>query len=128
MKRENESVLNDEDVQVPEGVPEPLGWRLLVAPVRPRREWGDSKIVLPEEVMKAEETLTYLGKVVACGPLVGKKPEWPLGAFDIQVGDWVVFGRYAGQMFEFKGVKLRLVDDDQILAKAASPEGFRVYV
>jgi co-chaperonin GroES (HSP10) len=40
----------------------------------------------------------------------------------------VVFGRYAGQKFEFKGVKLLLIDDDAIMARAESPDGFRVYI
>lgn len=120
-------LVNDENVQIPDGIPKPMLWRILVAPVRPRRE-SKGGIILANETVDAEEMLTFLGKVVACGPLVGKKPEWPEGVFDIKPGDWVVFGRHAGQMFEFKGVKLRLIDDDAIMAKADGPLGFRTYI
>jgi co-chaperonin GroES (HSP10) len=122
-----QAFLNDEDVTIPEGIPSPQLWRMLVAPIKPRRE-SKGGIVLPDEALDAEATLTYIGKVVKCGPLVGKKPEWPEGGYDIKPGDWVVFGRHAGQRFEFKGVKLLLIDDDAIMAKADSPEGFRIYV
>jgi chaperonin GroES len=124
---EVEAFVNEEDVKIPEGIPEPQLWRMLVAPVRPRRE-SKGGIILAEETVDAQDILTYLGKVVKCGPLVGKKPEWPAGSYDIKPGDWVVFGRYAGQKFEFKGVKLLLIDDDAIMAKADGPDGFKVYI
>lgn len=127
MKAETEAFVNNEDVQIPDGAPSPQLWRLLVAPVRPRRETKGG-IILADETLDAQDILTYIGRVVALGPLVGKKPEWPEGSYDIKVGDWVVFGRHGGQRFEFKGVKLLLIDDDAIMAKAAGPDGFRTYV
>jgi co-chaperonin GroES (HSP10) len=38
------------------------------------------------------------------------------------VGDYVAFGRFAGQKLTHKGVKLLLVNDDEILAVVPNPE------
>lgn len=119
--------LNDEDFTIPEGIPQPQLWRMLVAPVQPKKKSAGG-IIIVDETQDAEEALAFIGKVVAVGPLVGKKPEWPEGGYDIMVGDWVVFGRYAGQRFEYRGVKLLLLDDDNVMAKCDGPEGFRIYL
>lgn len=118
--------LNAEDFTIPEGVPVPQLWRMLVAPVQPRKQSAGG-IIIPDQAQDAEEVLAYIGKVVSKGPMVGMKPEWPSGMYDINVGDWVVFGRYAGQRFEYKGLKLLLLDDDAVMAKCSGPDGFRIY-
>lgn len=119
--------LNPEDVKIPDGAPEPVLWRLLVVPVQPRRQ-SKGGIVLPDETREAEEHLSYIGKVIALGPMAGKKPEWPEGAYDVKVGDWILFGRYSGQKIEYQGVKFLFLDDDNVLGKCSGPEGFRIYV
>lgn len=136
--------LNPEHVEMPKGLPTPQLWRMLVAPVQPARR-SRGGIELPDIAMDNIEHLTYIGKVMNCGPVVGKKPEWArwprwaslpiVGAFakpryeyNIKPGDWVVFGRYAGMRIEYQGVKLVLLDDDAVLAKCDGPDGFRIYV
>ena len=37
-------------------------------------------------------------------------------------GDWVIFGRYAGSRFKIEGGEVRLLNDDEVLARIASPE------
>ena len=37
-------------------------------------------------------------------------------------GDWVIFGRYAGSRFKIEGGEVRLLNDDEILAKINNPE------
>ena len=122
-----EEWINAEDFQIPADIPQPQLWRILIAPVRPKSE-SKGGIALPDSVLDNTDALVFLGKVVGMGPMAGKKDNWPEGAYDIHVGDWVVIGRYAGQRIEFQGTKLVLLNDDEVLAKASGPEGFRVYL
>lgn len=119
--------MNPDDLVVPEDMPRPMLWRLLVAPIKPARK-SKGGIVLPDESVDNVELLTNICKVLSMGPLCGRKPEWPEGVWDVKVGDLVVIAQYAGQRFEFKGVKAVLIDDDAIMAKAPTAEGFRVYL
>lgn len=137
--------LNPEDTKVPEGHPVPLLWRVLVMPVQPRKKSAGG-LILTTTTQENEAHLNYIGKVVAIGPLAGKSekflnPEWEEGPWSpgspkanlpqylwsVKVGDWIVYGRYAGQRMECRGVKLLMVNDDEILGVIADPEGFRVY-
>lgn len=138
------------DMEVPPGCPESFLWRLLIMPAQPRT-MSKGGIALPTKVMEAEEHLNYIGKVVNIGPLAGKSekfenPEWkqywggpgsdrmpdqPVPQrylWDIQVGDWVIYGRYTGQKCWFRGAKMIFVNDDEILGKAkGGPTGFKIY-
>ena len=127
----------------------PLLWRVLICPVQPRK-LSKGGIVLPDAAQDAEEHLNYIGRVVSMGPLAGKSekflnPDWrewrdsenkdPRAGLDVRLrylwsvkeGDIVVYGRYAGQRMEWKGVKLLTVNDDEILAVVDSIMSFRVY-
>ena len=130
--------LNPEDTKVPDGHPQPLLWRVLVMPIQPRKRTA-SGLILTTTTQENEAHLNYIGKVVALGPLAGKSekflnPDFKLGpdsepkyAWRVRVGDWVVYGRYAGQRMEYKEVNLLMVNDDEILGVVDNPEGFRVY-
>lgn len=115
----------------------PLLWRVLVCPVQPRK-LSKGGIALPDAVQDGEEHLNYIGRVVSLGPLAGKSakfenpnyqqaPDTRQYLWDVKEGDCVVYGRYAGQRMEWKGVKLVEVNDDEILAVADSIESFRIY-
>lgn len=106
--------------------PTPTLWRVLI---RPRKAQTTSKggIVLAAQSRDAETHLQYVGQVVAMGPMAGKSEKFG-GRYDITVGDWVVYGRYAGQRLLHRGMRLLLVDDDQIMAKVKDQDGLRVYV
>ncbi len=121
---------SNEDTDLPEGfeidLPKPTFWRILVAPTRPK-EVSKGGIVLAVANQEAQEILNFIGKVVALGPMAGKherlggtgteaSPDFP------KVGDYVAFGRYAGQKLSFKGTKLLLINDDEILAVVPNPE------
>lgn len=131
--------LNPEDVTLPVDLPEPSLWRVLIVPVQPK-QMSKGGIALPSQTSDAEGYLNYIGRIAAFGPLAGKNEKFlnpdrpPLGEpqprylWDYKVGDWVTYGRYAGQRMEKDGVKLVLVNDDEILARIKSPQGFRIYV
>jgi len=37
-------------------------------------------------------------------------------------GDWVMFARYAGSRFKIDGGEVRILNDDEVLAKISNPE------
>jgi co-chaperonin GroES (HSP10) len=37
-------------------------------------------------------------------------------------GDWIIFGRYAGARIPIDGGEIRLLNDDEVLARVNSPE------
>jgi co-chaperonin GroES (HSP10) len=131
-------------------LPRPTLWRVLVLPKQPKKMTA-SGIALPTAALEAERHLNFIGQVLALGPLAGKtdkfqNPEWqptfinslgfreartpeqPRWAWNIKVGDWVVYGRYAGMAKEYKGVRLLTVNDDEITEVIDGPDNFRVYV
>jgi len=125
--------LNPEEVVMPDGLPKPTLWRVMVCPVQPKT-MSKGGIALPATVGDAEQYLNYIGKVVAMGPLAGVKAEFAdpktgESTYKVNVGDWVAYGRYAGQRIEYKGVRLLLLNDDDVtLTLPAGPAGFKIYV
>jgi hypothetical protein len=127
-----------------------------VQPRRMSRGTSGVSIALPDATQDSEGYLNYIGKVVLLGPLAGKNdkfenPDWarwkealehapdtetggkarmnpvPRWLWGVKEGDWVIYGRYAGQRMEFEGVKLVMTNDDEILGVVADPSGFRIY-
>ena len=37
-------------------------------------------------------------------------------------GDWIIFGRYAGSRFKIDGGEVRILNDDEVIAKISNPE------
>ena len=76
-----------------ERMPKPTGWRLLILP--------------------------YRGKA---GSLAYKDTDkFPTGPWCAEK-DWVMFARYAGSRFKIDGGEVRILNDDEILAKIMDPE------
>lgn len=125
----------NEDAEVPEGfwddAPTPGTWRILVMPVK-LKEVTRGGIVLAQQVQDNAAHLTYVGKVIKMGWLAGKHerlggtghvphPDFP------QVGDYVAYGRYAGQQMKFRGYKLLIINDDEILARVKDPASLQMF-
>lgn len=148
---------NLEDTKVPvdlqadldAGLASVLYWRALIMPVRPQKK-SRGGLILVEESRANAQYLTYIGRVVALGPLWCTGPNfgpqtdrrsWFRRTLDrfagvadpqfqrdvIKSGDWVLYGRHSGQRVEYRGVKMLLVNDDDKLMKIRSPEGWRIY-
>jgi hypothetical protein len=49
-------------------------------------------------------------------------------AWDYKPGDWVLFGRYTGQIITYKEWRFIQVNDDDITGRVKNPELFKVYV
>lgn len=118
---------NDYDAQMPQDVPNPLLWRILVAPRRPRRK-TDSGILIADAARHNEQLVQHVGQVVAMGELAFKSDVFKDMQNIPKVGDWVVYGRYAGQPMIYKDYRFLIVNDKELLMTVSNPEDLRVYL
>ena len=102
-------------------MPSPTGWRLLILPYRGkgRTEGG---LYLPDKGVEDNQISTQVGFVLKMGPMAYKDPEkFPSGPWCAEK-DWVMLARYAGSRFKIDGGEVRILNDDEILAKIQEPE------
>ena len=92
-------------------------------------------VILPQMAKDNRKFLSQVGKVIDLGPLCYRDPAkfgselkpW------CKVGDYVVFGKYAGTKVTMKGeksgnkIEFRLVEDDVILGVISDPEAIAHY-
>lgn len=104
-----------------ERMPAPTGWRILVLPYRGKGK-TDGGIYLPDAVVQEQTVSTQVGYVLKVGELAYKDAEkFPMGPWCDQ-GDWVMFARYSGSRFKIDGGEVRILNDDEVLAKIQEPE------
>jgi len=111
-------------------LPVPTGYRMLVVPyTQPGKTRGG--ILLSDSTLKIEELATTIGYVIALGADCYKdEAKYPMGPW-CKKGDYILFGRYAGARIMMQGegddndnLPLRLLNDDEVLAKIDNPEDF----
>jgi|TARA_R110000751_G_scaffold17752_2_gene54476 co-chaperonin GroES (HSP10) len=122
-KKTDEEKLNPEKLSsdLLNQLPEPTGWRILILPYRgqARTEGG---IYLTEKTVERQQIATVLGYVLKTGELAYQdENKFPTGPW-CEAGDWVLFGRYAGSRFEIEGGEVKILNDDEIIAKVTDPE------
>lgn len=92
----------------------PLGDRLVVRPIE-QEETTASGLVLPETAKEKPQQ----GSVIAVGPGRrdddGKRIE-----MDVEVGDTVLYAKYAGTEIKVTGEKLLILKESDVLAKLES--------
>lgn len=101
-------------------LPEPTGYRILIMPFQGKAKTSGG-IVLTDETVERERLATVVGYVLKVGEDAYKdksrfKSEW------CQEGDWILFGRYAGAKIPIEGGEVRILNDDEVIAKVSSPE------
>ena len=102
-------------------MPSPTGWRLLILPYRGKGK-TEGGLYLPDKVVEDTQISTQVGFVLKMGPMAYKDPEkFPSGPWCAEK-DWVMFARYAGSRFKIDGGEVRILNDDEILAKIQEPE------
>ena len=102
-------------------MPDPTGWRLLILPYRGKGK-TDGGIYLPDKVVEENTVSTQVGYGLKVGALAYQDSEkFPAGPWCEQ-GDWVMFARYSGSRFRIDGGEVRILNDDEILAKIGEPE------
>ncbi len=115
----NEWIENEEKAD-PEVLPSLPGYHILVRPVSVKNKTKGG-LLLPDSVKDDVAYLTTVGKVLAIGDLSYKdKDKFPNGKW-CDVGDYVCYARHAGQKLYYKGVRLLLLFDDQIMMKVDEP-------
>jgi co-chaperonin GroES (HSP10) len=101
-------------------LPTPTGWRMLILPFQGKKR-SDGGVFIPDQVREREQIATVCGYVLKMGPDCYKDTaKFPNGAW-CKAGEWVIFGRYAGSRFKIEGGEVRLLNDDEILARISDP-------
>ncbi len=102
-------------------LPSPTGWRILVLPYRGKGK-TEGGVLMPESAVEQQQVSTQVGYVLKVGSLAYKDSEkFPTGPW-CQEKDWVMFARYSGSRFNIDGGEVRILNDDEILAKISDPE------
>ena len=82
----------------------------------------DGGIYLPDAVVQEQTVSTQVGYVLKVGDLAYLDTEkFPTGSWCAE-GDWVMFARYSGSRFKIDGGEVRILNDDEVLAKILEPE------
>jgi len=112
-------------------LPSPKGWRLLVIPVsQPTVSAGG--IAFTEKTRETQEIAGVVGQVVSMGPMAYKDEFKFMGIPWCEVGDFIIFPRYAGSRVRLFGgaadgsedLACRLLNDDEVLATVPNPLDF----
>lgn len=104
-----------------EKMPSPTGWRLLILPYKGKGQ-TEGGIYLPDQVVSEQSISTQVGYVLKVGELAYMDSDkFPTGPW-CEKGDWVMFARYAGSRFKIDGGEVRILNDDEVLARIANPE------
>lgn len=95
------------------------GWNIALKPV-PIKEKTEGGILLPGTFHNDASYLANVCEVVKMGPKAYDNEE-VFGDPWCKVGDYVVIGRHVGMRFKYKGVKLILVKEKDILFTVNEP-------
>lgn len=117
IKKQHYAQISVEELQALQESPPivPCGNFLLVRVEDVKETYGDSKIVIAQNVVDREQKGAGLGYVIAIGP--GAWSDCEEGAW-CAVGDRVVFQRYEGVVPPIEGLdsgKFRIIPDNKVL-------------
>jgi co-chaperonin GroES (HSP10) len=106
-------------------LPEPKGYKLLIAIPKKDETHANSVIVIPEMDRRKEEIASIIGLVVKIGTLAYKDEEkFPDGPW-CNEGDFILMRAYSGTRFKITtpegSQEFRLINDDTVEAVVADP-------
>ena len=104
----------------PKVLPNIPGYHVLIRPVA-IREKTKGGILLPDKFKDDAKYLTTLGRVLKVGELAYADHDKFKGRSWCKPGDYVVYGKYQGDKFVYKGIRMLLLFDDQILMVVPDP-------
>jgi len=114
-------ITNPVEIEDPKILPELPGYNIIVRPISVKSETKGG-ILLPDSTKEDIAYLTTVGKVLAIGKLAYKDTtKFPEGAW-CKKDDYVCYGKHAGIKLFYKGVRLILLFDDQIMMKVEDPK------
>lgn len=116
----------------------PVGWRILVEEYKQEQVTAGG-IIISDDIANVQQTLNFVGKVVAVGDGAYRHPKFAVIDDDgkkalpepwVKPGQYILFGVYTGMVFEqnSRETRLRFVNDDDILAVTDNPADFKVYL
>ena len=110
-----------EEAPDPSPLPELPGYHVLVRPISVKSQTKGG-IFIPDSTKDDMSYLTTVGKVIALGDLAyAEKDKFPNGPW-CKVGDYVCYGKHTGTKMFYKGVRLILLFDDQIVMRVEDPK------
>ena len=113
---------SDEEPRKAKKLPEPTGFRMLIA-LPEVEEKTSGGIYVPDERRDAEAVASIVGFVLKVGPdAYGDKARFPNGPW-CQEGDWVVMRAYSGTRLRVHGKEFRIINDDSVEAVVEDPRG-----
>jgi len=106
-------------------LPEPKGYRLLIAIPKKEETFKDTKILIAESERKKEEIASIVGLVVKVGPEAYQDPDkFPAGPW-CKEGDFIIMRSYSGTRFKVVtpegDQEFRIINDDTVEAVVADP-------
>ena len=109
-----------------ERLPQPTGCRVLVMPYQGKAT-TDGGLLIPDHIREREALATVVAYVLKVGPLAYQDPNkfgdnpdpW------CKEGEWVCIGRYAGSRFRIEGGEVRIINDDEVIAKILEPDDIK---
>ena len=103
-------------------LPEPKGWKILVA-MPQADEKTEGGIIKSTQTIKNEEVGNMCGYVLELGPeAYNDKKRFASGPW-CKKGDWVIFRAYSGTRMVMYGQEFRLINDDTVEAVVEDPAG-----
>ena len=93
--------------------PKPTGHRILIKTLDVANK-TNMGIYLPSKSVEDHRAIASIGKVIELGNDAYNRDD--MSSPWCNVGDYVMFGKYAGHRFKFGQAELRIMNDDEILA------------
>jgi|TARA_R100001460_G_scaffold108240_1_gene158781 co-chaperonin GroES (HSP10) len=104
-----------------ERVPQAIGWRMVVLPYK-GVEKTKGGLLLTDKAIEEQQLTTNVGLILSMGSdAYADKNKFPNGPW-CEKGDWIVFARYAGSRVRIEGGEVRILNDDEVLAKLKDPK------
>jgi len=104
----------------PDVLPSLPGFHILVRPVSVK-SLTKGGIIIPDSTKEDMAYLTTIGKVLSLGDLAyGDQDKFPKSNW-CKEGDYVCYGKHTGTKLFYKGVRLILLFDDQIMLRVENP-------
>jgi co-chaperonin GroES (HSP10) len=118
----SEKDVEEEDPRYASQLPEPKGYKLLIA-LPEVEEATEGGIIKSMQSQHEESIATIVGWVMSMGlDAYVNYNRFPSGPY-CQVGDWVVFRAFSGTRLKIRGREFRLINDDTVEAVVEDPRG-----
>jgi co-chaperonin GroES (HSP10) len=118
---QNDQWVSEEETSDPSPLPRIPGVGILVRPV-PVRKRSAGGILIPDSFREDMTYLNTVGRVLALGELAFKDTEIYKNGPWVKPGDYIVYGKFAGQKLIWKGVRLLIMPAKAIELVVDKPE------